>query len=198
MCFDCVNFQLIEHKWYHKYDTLSRWKLRISQVDKTNMTLNPMDSISAGACPWKIQGPVGLSAPIQGVHLWMEAIVFGGPPILIMSILRLHLRLWLNLKMKQGDHNSHRWQHQSCLSLLLFYFFLRVDFCNFRNVRQRQPPGHSIDLLLSHRHRALPDLVTPLSSVVGAQIERSLICCIWVWYSKEKEVWETSKRMCVH
>ena len=37
--------------------------------------------------------PAGLFAPIQGVHLRKEVIVFGSPLVLIMSILGLHIDL---------------------------------------------------------------------------------------------------------
>ena len=35
----------------------------------------------------------GLSAPVQGVHFWKEAIIFKVPLILVMSVLELHVEL---------------------------------------------------------------------------------------------------------
>ena len=143
-------------QWYHKYDTFSPWECH--KVDKQNTTLNPLNLSSVGVCPWEIQVPASLSALIQSVHLQMKARVYGGPPILIMSI------LWLHLDLDQLE-NEARWPWFTPVTtseLSFFFLLLQVDFCNFGNVRQRHPPSHSIHLLLSHRHRALPDLMTPL------------------------------------
>ena len=51
----------------------------------------------------------------HGVYLQIETIVFSGPLILIMHVLRLHVD-WTNLELKQ-HHQSRQWQHHSHLSL---------------------------------------------------------------------------------
>lgn len=123
------------------------------------MTVDPLDLSSVEACPWGIQVPTGLSMPIQGVHLRMKAIVFRGPS----NSHNVHFVITLRLR------STWKWSKVTIIhtsdnirDVFLFFLFLQVDFCNFGNVRQWQPPGHSIHRLLSHRHRELPDLVTPL------------------------------------